>query len=1120
MAAIDKAIHDIEADTEERLRYNRFQVLDYFAEAFSIDDADKDHVEMGYGRYIKDILPILMSKNIGHDKFKTILKQFSSIDFVDLEKSSNQLLNTYMDREVSTSIATYNPSRISMFSTLFRIDPDEIENNIAKLSTPEWKARIDDPEYIRAVSWMSKLGHRKYTHPVNSNYFTESNENNLAVLIALDDKFSKATTNPGYYQVEDLEYFRSRQCASLFSEIMECTPEELSFATRANKINRLNSFGVEQLVRLYRKGITDPELIGPALNLYILCNSDKPPLILKESGVVTGPTTISQHFIENALSYLPPEGRDDNRTTKDIAVELSNTNHALWKYHEKSKTRGRHQWSRDQLIKACYQEPSIRTLVEQIINLPISNKNLAIFNNVVQLAISNPEYSRDHAGQFLIFTPDINNDISQASATATAEFIAGVINYAPQSESIKTLFTKESLMDLPESTVANIINSKVLLEDELNPFLFERYFSLNTEAREQLEILQNQSESELWDHDIRDRVSFWRKNEKLFAYLYESGFRPKDFSQFRSMIINMQVVEMIEDPRITCKAMSDLSSKIGINTTNLSYLNSESLMTISNNLGEPQSVKYYKFLLNSNPRIFINTLFSFDKCDLKLTQFLENQDYVKRFESVVKVVGNVTPDLIKKYVLEENQSKRDEYLAIIRNYHQKVFLNEPILDTVTRDQYPLIANEICLTFPGTTYREIISDLDLISDRCDDLSGMVIRSNGYTADVRSEELVVVKNQGERVNDDFLNHADATLKEVKLNIEDNSLSDEAEKILVQLLKDNGSTKNDDWSNSRYMLPVLTTIVDYGSYQNYFGDVRLDTAQASLVDRYLERLESIFGVHYNDNAGRILSDKITNPGNDLTRKFGQLITTKRLAQIKKNIGNKTTVDPDQFDQLLQRLEHNSQANTLQDPSDIGELMSILIESQFLDGKAGLRQFIKSERAKYHYESIKGEYVDPNLVMTGFITKNAAAYYAKFTAGICTAGDRKLYNREDHFDIVLTVGSKVVGDIQVYKVIYEDKPALLFRGFNPSTQIVNKTNAAYLSKQMIEIAKMVASDNNITHSFIPPQDYWHPLTNRVAEGVEEYLTRTYMGGDKKPVDLHVELSDGNEVNQAYMIF
>ena len=276
----------------------------------------------------------------------------------------------------------------------------------------------------------------------------------------------------------------------------------------------------------------------------------------------------------------------------------------------------------------------------------------------------------------------------------------------------------------------------------------------------------------------------------------------------------------------------------------------------------------------------------------------------------------------------------------------------------------------------------------------------------------------------------------------------------------------------------------------------------------------------MYYNDNAGSVIADKISEPGKDLTRKFGQLITPKRLAQIKRNIGEKSSMPSDELDELFQRIETAALSSSLQEPSDIGALLSVLIEGQFLNGKDGLRSYIKSERSKYHYESVLGEYVDPGMVMTGFVTKNAAAYYAKFTAGICTAGDRELYNRNDHFDVVLTIGDRVVGDIQVYRVTHNDKPAFLFRGFNPSTQLVNRTNAAYLSKQMVAIVKMISKDNEIEHSFIPPQDSWHPLTNRVAEGVEDYFTSTYMKRGTKPIDLRVSLTKGKEIEQAYMIF
>jgi len=129
----------------------------------------------------------------------------------------------------------------------------------------------------------------------------------------------------------------------------------------------------------------------------------------------------------------------------------------------------------------------------------------------------------------------------------------------------------------------------------------------------------------------------------------------------------------------------------------------------------------------------------------------------------------------------------------------------------------------------------------------------------------------------------------------------------------------------------------------------------------------------------------------------------------------------------------------------------------------------------------------------LRAIISKNKASFFAKASAGICTANDITLFNREDHFHINLIDEDKekCVGNVQAYIMNNKGHPYLLLRGFNPSTSLLKDIDAGSLTESIIAIGERFAEENGLAGVLLSEQGGFLALSNRPE--VRAYIERTY---------------------------
>jgi hypothetical protein len=140
-------------------------------------------------------------------------------------------------------------------------------------------------------------------------------------------------------------------------------------------------------------------------------------------------------------------------------------------------------------------------------------------------------------------------------------------------------------------------------------------------------------------------------------------------------------------------------------------------------------------------------------------------------------------------------------------------------------------------------------------------------------------------------------------------------------------------------------------------------------------------------------------------------------------------------------------------------------------------------------------------------YLSKNKASFFAKASAGICTARDQSLFNREDHFHLNLVDRNtyRFCGNVQIYIL---DEPAgrvLYLRGINPSQKILKEKNIAGLVNTVFRVVEAIAKTSGISTVLLAdPLGLWNADSGRIE--VRALLADLY--GKMSRVSLSKKLS------------
>lgn len=698
---------------------------------------------------------------------------------------------------------------------------------------------------------------------------------------------------------------------------------------------------------------------------------------------------------------------------------------------------------------------------------------------------------------------------AEQKTTIVEGFIIGLKDSGIKSDSFEQVL---------EILSQELSRQKVFSEEIKKSFIEAYGFPLSEEFVIKINRFREESKEEKYNALISDRKAYWRDNTKLLLPIYGAGWEVPNFDRFRSLVQNPETNHILR--MVPIDTLKQLSKLIGLKEQNLYYTNFNSITWLKDNLeGNDMYCRFFRKILNEKPTVFNSVVGVFrdipkDSCE----KILSKPIYEERLLNAMTDFKNVTPTLIKYFVLEDNKDKRELFRHQVEAFRKNVNSNKPILPLGKGYVQDFIAEMICLTFPGTNLQEVKSELLLIDDYCDHLKDLTIRNEGYHGKIAStEKVAVLRNEQKPVDDGVIN----LLKIIFANDElvesstEGSDLDRASQLWTRLLVDAGSTSQKELFEEHLDEVVGCARITLGDKISTFTESMFgDTSQIESKNNLLVKARELFGIYYKDNSADVIETVLRANPNKASSLI-KILTPDKVSQLNRFVTpalNSEEAKQD-FRDIIAKLESGPiEIETLAD------LLSFMTERTLHSGPAGLRKMVAAEVGKIVLRDKEGSDIDPASIIEGHVSKNAASYFAKTSAGICTAHDVELYKRPDHFHINLTNSSGiVVGNIQGYMTRHNGKPALIFRGFNPSASIYSSSNSDVLCDQMVDIVKQIAADNNIEQVYIPEQDDWHRLTNRYDAA--DYFSQRYYKPENEVMMKFAIRGNTPEVSKYYKI-
>lgn len=134
--------------------------------------------------------------------------------------------------------------------------------------------------------------------------------------------------------------------------------------------------------------------------------------------------------------------------------------------------------------------------------------------------------------------------------------------------------------------------------------------------------------------------------------------------------------------------------------------------------------------------------------------------------------------------------------------------------------------------------------------------------------------------------------------------------------------------------------------------------------------------------------------------------------------------------------------------------------------------------------FQFIKENSLQQNNRVQVFPSKNIASFFAKASAGICTARDLILFHSTNHFHLNLLnpFEKKIIGNTQIYLIQENNKNMFLLRGLNPSSSFVNLENCSFLVDSILLSAIQIAIHSDIDSVLLCPSlGIWRAESSRI---------------------------------------
>ncbi|OIN88957.1 hypothetical protein AUJ59_02985 [Candidatus Beckwithbacteria bacterium CG1_02_47_37] len=573
-------------------------------------------------------------------------------------------------------------------------------------------------------------------------------------------------------------------------------------------------------------------------------------------------------------------------------------------------------------------------------------------------------------------------------------------------------------------------------------------------------------------------------------------------SQYQALVGNDQVKGVLFSVRN--RRILKYLARHGIVTESkhLFYLDTSTLIRINNVLYELQSDKQKLDKLDA-AQSFLTQIMSQRTthmpsvmlCAEKLNLRLEDQLVQQSIVTALDQLGGVTPILFKKF-LDTPEAERPAFIAGVKKFRGMFYQNQtltPELVGLSPDNFDeLLAEYITILFKPVGF-----SADKVLEFMKHL-----KTWSYQRDLPQELSERIKLAGKHWNQEkgcFV--VDINIEELEYRWKPNAELDPKTMMLANSLYQGLSLfsqpLNPEKDNQLRRAGLITLIKQANTIQPHETTVKMKPGQGNVP--LLAQLLSILPYEQLESLQTFAQ---TLQKGDPTEIHAALNRVKEILGVKTSQGySPGVIIHDHWKNAVKKWLEMTDETSRQDilrllstdsVASAAEQLQTLFEESVLTKTTAI---LSREEKKFEVIKSTAENSKKKTVKM-YVSKNIPSFFAKASAGICTANDVELFARSDHFhiNVVDEESDEIIGNIQAYLVPQNSQSYLMLRGINPTVSFVDIGNVRGLIEGTLTVGREIAQASDLDGLTLSESlGSWHADSNRpeVASVIRsDYLT------------------------------
>ena|GEM_PF-7006333 len=449
-------------------------------------------------------------------------------------------------------------------------------------------------------------------------------------------------------------------------------------------------------------------------------------------------------------------------------------------------------------------------------------------------------------------------------------------------------------------------------------------------------------------------------------------------------------------------------------------------------------------------------------------------------------LGCVTPVIFQRYRLADKKG-REELTESIKELKAGVFKNKPIKDILPEKDIEILDELVYTAYlpKNISYERMQELLRGVGDHCEDIAGLKFPENGYSLSFRNKSYAL--REGEKA--DIKTYARAKGLFDSPYPDSKQAKDAINEALLRAAK-----AGPDFSDAQ-IKSLLSLLANEWLTQNVRKGYDINDSRS--MYRFLSDSKELITIHTKDVFAKKLIEYLTSEPDALKSIIKTLSSEANQKTIEQQLGMKGQIN---------------WALVLSSTDEVASILSTVVTKKVCtpELKAINRELKRFQETRGEGEVVADEY-------KGYVSKNAASFFAKAAAGLCTSEDVAFYtSNSNYFHInIVKNESQVVGNVQAYVVEMNGRNVLLLRGFNPTESMLSEINPSSFCEEVLIVARQFVKENGLAGLYITENGSWHALSNR--SDVSDYLKKYTTPSSEVP--FNIQVSSTQSIDNIYRI-